>query len=192
MITPAPKTIAKIFCIILLLNGIILILNLRFSLRSIPQHTFIGSDFPVELPMTEKLEYVAMTLQETVHFQLNQTGADGTVIDDWRSLVMLPWKARVHVGPDQRLFNLVYFHQLHCLRELARTILPQGDRIHSHGHMMHCLHYLRQGFLCEADGRLEVGDFMLRDFESDRVADTLVCRDWEKVHNYLKAHNRVP
>ncbi|KAJ7586816.1 hypothetical protein C8J56DRAFT_1026516 [Mycena floridula] len=175
---PSQKAVTWAFGFFLLFNSLLLILNIQAH-KSPSSYTFIGVDFPRELPLTDELEYVAMSLQETVRFRLNATDA----IDEWRQVMELPI-GRVHLGPERRLFNLAFWHQLHCVREMARVIT--SDDHSTPEHIMHCLHYMRQGFLCEADGGLEVGDFMMRDFEVDRVADTVVCRDWEKVYNYLE------
>ena len=44
--------------------------------------------------------------------------------------------------------------------------------------------------LCQAADTLELGDFMERDFENDRVGDTVVCSDWSQVYNGLDDNYR--
>lgn len=48
-------------------------------------------------------------------------------------------------------------------------------------HVIHCLQYLRQIFLCNADMTLEKGDFLKRNYTVDRVSETRKCRDWKTV-----------
>ncbi|KAJ7595765.1 hypothetical protein C8J56DRAFT_819218 [Mycena floridula] len=176
---PPQKSLSWILGFFLLSNIVLVFLNLS-NHKNVQTHTFIGSDFPVELPLAGELDYVAMLLQETVRFQLNGTDS----IDEWRQLMELP-KGRVHLGPEHRVFNLAFWHQLHCIREMARAIVDRESAHSTPGHMMHCLHYMRQTFLCQADGRLEAGDFLMRDLKVQRATDTLVCRDWERVYSYL-------
>ncbi|KIJ64929.1 hypothetical protein HYDPIDRAFT_65502, partial [Hydnomerulius pinastri MD-312] len=57
-------------------------------------------------------------------------------------------------------------------------------------HLHHCFNYLRQTFLCESADTLELGDFMQRDFENERVGDTLVCHDWEQVYTALDENHQ--
>lgn len=54
------------------------------------------------------------------------------------------------------------------------------------GHTHHCLNYLRQTTLCSADLTLEPGDFVTRNFETDRVGALHTCRDWSAAYNMMK------
>lgn len=56
-------------------------------------------------------------------------------------------------------------------------------------HYGHCLNYLRQTLLCDANGSLEEGDFIERDPEVDRVGDTMVCQDWEKLYKVMNEND---
>jgi hypothetical protein len=56
---------------------------------------------------------------------------------------------------------------------------PQPNSKLSHLH--HCLNYMRERALCQADLTLEPGDFTQRNFAQDRVGATHVCRDWNAV-----------
>ncbi|KAG0700586.1 hypothetical protein DFH29DRAFT_615412 [Suillus ampliporus] len=74
------------------------------------------------------------------------------------------------------------FHQLHCLRRFREALTGQGS---SQGHTHHCLNYLRQSTLCQADLTLEAGDFTTWDFTQRRVGATHVCRDWGALYDYV-------
>ncbi|KAJ7582186.1 hypothetical protein C8J56DRAFT_792695, partial [Mycena floridula] len=145
---------------------------------------YVGTDYPLEHPVAGELEYVAMAIQDTSRYQL-----DGPPhMDDWETLKESILTSRVREGPEHRVFNPSFWHQQHCLRRLAFAISQEDHRNSTSHHVLHCLHYLRQHFLCEADFRLETGDFMdrFKDPSANRVrADTIVCRDWERVFQYL-------
>lgn len=96
----------------------------------------------------------------------------------------------VRVGPDHRLFAVVMFHQLHCLRMIQRAFADKSDPVAGEHHVQHCLNYLRQSFLCEAADDLEEGDFMTRDYERDRMGSILVCEDWAKVFQFAERNFR--
>ncbi|KZT01769.1 uncharacterized protein LAESUDRAFT_663257 [Laetiporus sulphureus 93-53] len=147
------------------------------------QHTYIAEDYLLEYPI-DHLDPVTMTLHESVHFSLNLT--DPIVDMEWESLAAHPGGfGRTQLGPDHCLFVLTFYHQLHCLWKFQSTLINRNDPGASPHHVQHCLNYLHQLFLCDAATTLELGDFMVRDFEQNRVGDTLVCRDWEKVYNVL-------
>lgn len=125
-----------------------------------------------------------MTLQETIHYDLNIS--DPVVEHEWDSLMLYPRGfGRVHLGSEHRVFNIVVWHQMHCLRAMERAIQNRSHPLSTPGHVRHCLNYLRQTFLCTADHTLEEGDFMRRNFEVQRVADTRICRDWELVESVM-------
>ena len=131
------------------------------------------------------LDPVAMTLHESVHFTL-LTGSDPVIATEWESLASHPdGFGRTRLGPNHRLFVMTFYHQLHCIWKFQQALVDRSDPTASHHHVQHCLNYLRQTLLCEAAENVEEGDFMKRDFEQDRVGDTLICRDWEMVYNVL-------
>ncbi|THV07186.1 hypothetical protein K435DRAFT_581864, partial [Dendrothele bispora CBS 962.96] len=55
----------------------------------------------------------------------------------------------------------------------------------------HCLMYLRQIFLCNADLTLEDGDFTGKNYTTQRIADTRKCRDWSTVARWVNQNNRI-
>jgi hypothetical protein len=62
-------------------------------------------------------------------------------------------------------FFVAMFHQLHCLRLFQAALTGQNDQGHAH----HCLNYIRQWSLCQADLTLEAGDFTTQDFKRSKV-----------------------
>ena len=131
------------------------------------------------------LDPVAMTLHESVRFALGD-GSDNAVDKTWGTLFANPpGIGRVHLGEDDRIFAATFIHQLHCIRELTRAFHHPRSNLVSVEHQHHCLSYLRQTLLCDAADTLEEGDFMMRDFEVDRVGDMAVCWDWTKVYDVM-------
>lgn len=145
---------------------------------------YIGADYPAILPI-HSLPPAELALQETVHFPLAGPGAD----EDWATIVNNPegfgW---VRLGPDDRLFALVMFHQLHCLRQMQRAIADRNHPLANPHHIRHCINYLRQAFLCKADFSLESGDFMARNYSEGQMGDTMACEDWSVLYDYLESN----
>ena len=76
------------------------------------------------------------------------------------------------------------FHQMHCLQKIRDAII-QGDPNH---HTRHCLNLLRQVVLCTSDTTL---DPLNTPHGTDGVGVMHVCRDWEKVYDFVEDnHNQ--
>lgn len=146
-------------------------------------YSYVGHDYPLELPVGH-MDIVAMTLQETVHYSLNLS--DPVSNAEWESIPdSIAGFGRTRLGPDYRLFVVTMHHQLHCLRYIQLALFDPTDPEANMGHVHHCLNYLRQTLLCEANESIEEGDFLERDFDKDRLGDTLICLDWESVYDDL-------
>lgn len=139
--------------------------------------TFTGDDFPESLvPDAGKVRFV---VEESVRFALDLPEAK----TEWLS-TSPPGTGHVALGAENRAFFVAMFHQLHCLRLFQAALTDQNDREHTH----HCLNYLRQWTLCQADLTLEAGDFTTRDFEQHRVGATHVCRDWGEIYDSVSVN----
>ncbi|THV07089.1 hypothetical protein K435DRAFT_710411 [Dendrothele bispora CBS 962.96] len=174
------------------LNIILLLSRLHTALPTQHKFSYIGDDYPIELPFAQSLHFVTMTLHESTHYDLLNPNTSDPVLarisdTEWQSTITNPLgMGRVHLGDNHRLFTATFWHQIHCVREMARAIVDPDHPEATPGHIEHCLGYLRQGFLCEAEYGLEAGDFMKRDFVTEPIADTVVCRDWEGAFKYLE------
>lgn len=139
---------------------------------------YIGDDFPRFLDADTGP--VEMTMEETVRFDLS-----GRVSKtEWFSL-RVPWAhlGYLRLGPEDRVFAVALFHQLHCIDMLVRgTIDAQDSRAVPH-HIHHCLNYLRHLFLCAADETLEPFDFATRNYSTHPAGITRTCRDWEAIYD---------
>ncbi|KAF8067800.1 hypothetical protein FPV67DRAFT_1158098 [Lyophyllum atratum] len=143
-------------------------------------YTYLGQDFPLEYPVGP-LDDVATTLHETTLLQIDSK--DPNAMKEWELLETLPkGYGRVRLGPDQRLFLVAMFHQFHCLRAMEIRLRDRNASYIDAEHYAHCLNYLRQTLLCDANDSLEEGDFMERNLDVDRIGDTMVCRDWEAIY----------
>ncbi|KAH0584445.1 hypothetical protein H2248_009982 [Termitomyces sp. 'cryptogamus'] len=137
-----------------------------------------GHDYPENLPIGS-LPLVPMVAEETVHYPLLGLQSDA----EWFSLTPSKF-GYVQLGPENRLFSVSMFHQLHCLRML--NLAFGKARIATSGHVQHCLNYLRQAALCSADLTIEAGNFEDRDFATARTGATYMCKDWSLVYPFLE------
>lgn len=139
----------------------------------------MGDDFPESLvPDAGKVRFVE---EESVRFALDSPEAK----IEWLS-TSPPGTGHVALGAENRAFFVAMFHQLHCLRLFQAALTGQNDQEHAH----HCLNYLRQWSLCQADLTLEPGDFTTRDFEQHRVGATHVCKDWGELYDSVAVNWR--
>ncbi|KAG6848398.1 hypothetical protein H0H93_000550 [Arthromyces matolae] len=141
-------------------------------------YTWRGHDFPEFLPLNvAEPELVHMRVEESRHYTSLANHSDAI----WFSLTSAGW-GYTHLGPENRIFMVTMFHELHCLRFLSLAM--EGDI--STGHIHHCLNYLRQTTLCSCDLTLEPGDFTKRNFEADRVGALHTCRDWSAAYDVMQ------
>lgn len=133
---------------------------------------------------------VELTFEETVHYNFGDTVSRTEWLalqDSWSSL------GYIRVGEVMQVYALAMIHQMHCVDALGRAIAE-----HAHddgdpgdpGHLLHCLSYLRQLFLCQADTTLEPYDFLTRDYSTHPVGVTRVCRDWSAVYGGMGKNYR--
>ncbi|KAK0499927.1 hypothetical protein EDD18DRAFT_807931 [Armillaria luteobubalina] len=170
--------------------GIVLWRSRRFFVysdegqASVDDYSYIGGDFPLYYPLVGpslNMDPVALTFRESVRFEYNKT--DQVAFDEWYSILKAMNFGRVRLGPDNRVFTPVHYHEMHCVRILHIALLnPAHEGMPKH--VKHCLNYLRQWLLCEATDAVERGDFLERDYESDAdmVGETRICQDWERVY----------
>ncbi|KIJ44343.1 hypothetical protein M422DRAFT_228437 [Sphaerobolus stellatus SS14] len=143
-----------------------------------PDYTYRAHDFPEYMPLSTDLPIRSMVVEESVHYR--PLGRDSDA--QWASIS--PGESGyLRLGPENRLFAVSMFHQLHCLRMINLGF--SKAKIASPGHLQHCLNYLRQAALCSADITLEPGQFEEKDFTIERVGATHECRDWEIPYNMM-------
>ncbi|KAJ6584054.1 hypothetical protein DFH09DRAFT_1359971 [Mycena vulgaris] len=138
----------------------------RFSYR--------GDDYPHQLPL--HIPPVALAIEDSERYGLSDLNAYA----DWRTTDLFPRSnGFVKLGPEGRTFGIAMFHQMHCLQRI-RTALVQGDPGH---HTRHCLNLLRQTVLCASDTTL---DPLNSAKGTDGLGIVHVCRDWQKVYDFVE------
>ncbi|KAJ7830822.1 hypothetical protein B0H14DRAFT_2806504 [Mycena olivaceomarginata] len=139
-----------------LVSIVLAIWNIWLSMRDKTRrsYSYLGDDFPeFYMPVRGDLPPVAMTMEETRHTRSRAPT---------RSMNGPPaprWATAVHVrlGPEYRGFAMGMFHELHCLH-VMRLVLGENDKG-------------------------APADVLTRDFETDRVGATHVCKDWSMVYD---------
>ena len=142
---------------------------------------YVGKDHPALLPVVEKT--VKVTVEESVRYSLTDPEAE----EEWVWSGTLGDNA-IRLGEGQQAFVVAMHHELHCLRQIRRSLARrEWSRFTpaERGHMQHCFNYLREWMLCSADVTLEPGDFTERNFTSQRTGATHKCKDWEPVYNRI-------
>ncbi|KAI0701952.1 hypothetical protein BC835DRAFT_1321895 [Cytidiella melzeri] len=147
-------------------------------------------------------EPVALVLEDSRHYALASPDADA----EWESVYPGGGLGFVRLGPNKRFFSLSMYHQMHCLDSLRRAILGQSGHHAGRGddekrerrgvfkpkrdieHSAHCLNYLRQTTLCASDLTLEPEIEEGSQEVGEGLAVTHVCRDWSKVHEFVKGN----
>jgi hypothetical protein len=106
---------------------------------------------------------------------------------EWETLIEYPigYGRAYPAGPDNRMFLMTFYHQLHCIRELYKGISNPDDEEATPHHINHCMQYLRQTLLCGADANIEEGDFLDRDYQINRMGAEVMCWDWEVIFDEL-------
>ncbi|KAL0058279.1 hypothetical protein AAF712_015050 [Marasmius tenuissimus] len=172
---------------VLVFLNVFFVLSRRRSIKMVKstlEYSFVGDDYPIELPIVHNLDFVTMRIQDSSHYALNKS--DQVAGFEWDTLTTNPLGfGRVKMGPKRRLLTATFFHQMHCIREMAHAAMDHNDRWATRGHVAHCLSYLRQSLLCDADYKLELGNFMDGGFEAGGEGEARVCRDWETVFRHM-------
>ncbi|KAI0323818.1 hypothetical protein GY45DRAFT_1357458 [Cubamyces sp. BRFM 1775] len=173
-------------------------------------YSYIGDDFPTELPIELPRVGLAFTSGEPYF----STYAD----DEWGA-IFPPNDGFLPIGPPHlnRTFLLSFVHQLHCLDVLRVGYAlpndapssnlessPHGNEQGSPGgrkaefahHVQHCLRYLRQTILCHADTTLEESRVGWKDgkwgYLASGYGSVHRCKDWTALRRYLGEHPPAP
>ncbi len=113
--------------------------------------------------------------------------------DEWGSLFPAS-DGFVEIGPKNRTFLLSIGHQLHCLDAIRVGFLTNSTG--SAQHVQHCLRYLRQFVICQADTTLEVDHPRVIDgqltHEASGLGSVHRCKDWTVLRDYMEEHGSGP
>ncbi|KAI0259596.1 hypothetical protein BC834DRAFT_1045174, partial [Gloeopeniophorella convolvens] len=158
--------------------------------RTEEAYSWVGDDYPLFYPGMRPLGPVSMTLHETMHFSLDAN--DTIATDEWLAMRRYPGgNGFARFGPEKRIMLPVVIHQQHCLQVISVAFTVPGHPYAAPGHLQHCFNYLRQTLLCGALDTLEEGDFMEKNYETDRIGDTLVCEDWEQLFEVVDGNYKA-
>ena len=151
---------------------------------------YVGSDYPVLLPLSRPLTRVPMVLENTTHYPI-----DGpTAAAQWES-VYPPGFGFVRLGEPRRILCVSMFHQLHCVEKFRLALHNPDDPIATIPHLQHCMNYIRQMVLCASDltlepvdmpaeGKERVGDWEM-DGEASGAGVEHLCWDWSLIYETL-------
>jgi hypothetical protein len=78
------------------------------------------------------------------------------------------------------------YHQLDCIDTFGRALTTTNHKA-GWSRLQHCLNYLREVALCQADMTLEVGNFSERDFRIERQGVGQMC-DWETFQKAVQSN----
>ncbi|KAH7927397.1 hypothetical protein BV22DRAFT_285265 [Leucogyrophana mollusca] len=146
-------------------------------------YSYVGDDHPTRLPIN--LPYVALEIEDTQRYGVSNPEA----WPEWRNTDLFPrGNGFVRLGEQGRAFGVSMFHQMHCLQMIRKAVIePNSADVHTH----HCLNLIRQAVLCASDTTLDPlnvdDDGKL--IGTDGIGVTHVCRDWEKVYDFVRANH---
>ncbi|KAI0716723.1 hypothetical protein C8Q76DRAFT_617086 [Earliella scabrosa] len=160
---------------------------LRGLLPPVHEYTYIGDDFPAQLPLKLPSSGLVLTTGKP-HFSLL---AD----DDWATLFPAEGgDGFIALGPHNRTFLVSMVHQLHCLDVIRVGFVT--NRTNAAEHIEHCLRYLRQMVLCYSDATLEVDDPGLLNGRLEHSASGVGmvhrCKDWTVLRDFMDTHPAGP
>lgn len=160
--------------------SIVSLLSLLHTQRSSVHTGWIDADYPPELQV--HLPTVGLSIVEGPHFTLH---ADA----DWGTIFPAPNEGFIQLGPHKRWFIPSIYHQLHCLDAIRVAYVVNGS--YAPQHTQHCLRYLRQAVLCNADTTLEETEWVENANgtmvpAADGVGMIHKCRDWTVLRKWME------
>ncbi|KAJ7259364.1 hypothetical protein C8J57DRAFT_1185195 [Mycena rebaudengoi] len=160
--------------------------ELRLSLSHVRNHSYVGEDFPRQLPLS--VGHAAMWFNQTNRYYLNSTS-------DWKS-VLPPGNGWVKLGPENRPFSISMYHQMHCMIGIRHALYLssvgyESEAVAARSHTNHCFNYLQQLLLCRADTTLKrTRVIKLPDGRVGAGASgngvLHICRDWTQVRHFVE------
>lgn len=112
--------------------------------------------------------------------------------NDWSSVIPVG-HGFVRLGRDHAFYAVSMYHQMHCLNSFRKMFNGRNSSraTHDADHALHCLTYLRQMVLCNADATLEPA-FEVHNVDGRKTQAaygtgvTHQCRDWVQVRNFVE------
>jgi len=164
--------------------ALLISMSFRFkAVRTPKDFDYLDDDRPIHMPVTD-IPLAEMTFHEVSQFSL-----DGSPVHKGNWLTLYTNQFGIgfqHLGPFHWRYISEEYHSLHCLYTMQNDFDKPDHANHPSPHFIHCLFYLRQLFLCNADMSLEEGNILKRNFTMDRVGETRICRDWDHIASWVE------
>ncbi|KIM35411.1 hypothetical protein M413DRAFT_449795 [Hebeloma cylindrosporum] len=157
-------------------------------LRQAGSSPYLFSDHtPARLPINPRK--VALEVVDSERYGMHDD-------NDWASVTPLG-HGFVKIGEGEDFYAISMYHQLHCLNGFRKMLSGEqrnASRIeHDEQHVLHCLSYLRQMVLCNADITLEPA-FSAENTDGRKTKAaygtgvTHQCKDWEEIRAFSESN----
>ncbi|KAK0613277.1 hypothetical protein B0T14DRAFT_569346 [Immersiella caudata] len=93
----------------------------------------------------------------------------------------MPESAVSPTNPNEMLYQIDGFHELHCLLRLRRILVGTATK-EDHVHTLHCLNYIRQTLMCNLD--LTLGS--TENLKNYGLKDKRICRDYKAIEAWVE------
>ena len=144
---------------------------------------WLGSDYTCNLFVLIRVDWpegvpATFPITPPTLIQVNLSEAD---VPDWKDI--LPHEfAQVYLGEQPLPYVASMFHTLHCTHMLLESLngtmsMPSMGTLRAM-HLTHCVNYIRQMILCQADATLEE---MTHPGDRHGTPGNRKCRDWKTV-----------
>ncbi|THH13068.1 hypothetical protein EW146_g7117 [Bondarzewia mesenterica] len=152
-------------------------------------YTYLGDSFPSTVPLRSSLSSLP-SISYTFESSTRYTPTSSS-LPSW--FASLPHQlGYIRLGPNKRIFAISMSHASHCVYLFAKAIAEDwlsADEGGNEEHLHHCLNYVRQHLLCEADTMLE--EYGWLESAKQGVIGTgggreRVCRDWREVYELVE------
>jgi len=163
------------------------------SRRPPPSHySYAEMDNPPYIPLPPSTRDYRLVIEESERL----TFTNPESVTEWL------WAAtpavgdnNVHLGENNKIFEIASLHQLHCMRWIQVALYAgatgdqswRDDARKDAGHITHCINTLRNSILCAADITLEPGDALTRNYTESRVGGEHRCKNWKAVNEFSTA-----
>lgn len=90
---------------------------------------------------------------------------------------------------SKSIYLLNGHHSMHCLRKVRRWVTiahHNGTQLDTYAHVVHCMDFLLQDILCEADDTPIYSTHTKRKDAGD--GQTRMCRSWDALNEWASAH----
>ncbi|KAI9732962.1 MAG: hypothetical protein M1818_007395 [Claussenomyces sp. TS43310] len=178
------------------------ILNLIFVLSSLTSFNYVSGDESYNRSLYAKLAADTMMPWDntTAYTNSNLTLSDEAFktlsADDGVVALDQEWAAANGLPPStglfpwdrsKRMYVINGYHGIHCIAQLHRSFREYRDGVpqsHDFAHNNHCLDWLRNDIMCQADDTPLYTDNSMQ--STNGIGQVRQCRDWSKLEAWAK------